>query len=213
MSPAALDASRVNLKNPPRIYTEIALEQLPGDISFFKNDVPDAFKEAKDAKLRAEFAKSNATVIAALEKYEEWLKSDLLPVSNGDFRIGADTFSKKLLYDEMVDTPLDKLLGRYANLHRNRDNFAGSRRKSMPKKPQTRCSRNWREPPPRIICRVSATPLTVSPGSFAATTSSPFPPTSAPLLKKRRPSCARPRSPPWTRQVLSKSTRPKRIST
>ena len=122
--PAALDAARVNLKNPPRIYTEIALEQLPGDISFFKSDVPEAFKEAKDAKLRAEFAKSNAAVIAALEKYEEWLKSDLLPISNGDFRIGADTFSKKLLYDEMVDTPLDKLLEiGYANLHRNQDEF------------------------------------------------------------------------------------------
>ncbi len=122
--PAVLDAARVNLKNPPRIYTEIAIEQLPGDISFFQNDVPAAFKNATDAPTRAEFEKSNAAVIAALQRYEQWLKSDVLPVSNGDFRIGAETFSKKLQFDEMVDTPLDRLLEiGYGDLHKNQAEF------------------------------------------------------------------------------------------
>ena len=122
--PAALTAARRNLKNPPKIYTEIALEQLPDIISFFQNDVPDAFKAAKDGATIAEFRKTNAAVIAALESYENWLKTDLLPRSNGDFRIGADTFSKKLLYDEMVDTPLDRLLQiGYDDLHKNQAEF------------------------------------------------------------------------------------------
>ncbi len=122
--PAALGAARRNLKNPPKIYTEIALEQLPDIISFFQNDVPDAFKAAKDGATIAEFRKTNAAVIAALESYQNWLKTDLLPRSNGDFRIGADTFSKKLLYDEMVDTPLDRLLQiGYDDLHRNQAEF------------------------------------------------------------------------------------------
>ncbi|MFZ0637172.1 MAG: DUF885 domain-containing protein [Candidatus Acidiferrales bacterium] len=108
--PAAFAAARENLNNPPRIYTEIALEQLPDDIVFFQKDVPSAFKDVADPAVKAQFAESNAAVIAALESYEKWLKSDLLPRSNGDFRIGAETFSKKLLYDEMVDTPLDRLL-------------------------------------------------------------------------------------------------------
>ncbi len=38
--PGALQAARANLKNPPKIYTEIALEQLPGLIQFFRHDVP-----------------------------------------------------------------------------------------------------------------------------------------------------------------------------
>ena len=38
--PAVFEAARANLKNPPRIYTEIAIEQLPGIVSFFQNDVP-----------------------------------------------------------------------------------------------------------------------------------------------------------------------------
>lgn len=119
MTGVLLDA-RANLRNPPRIYTEIAIEQLPGNIDFFKNDVPLAFKDVKDAKLLADFKSSNQAVIAALEQYETYLKNDLLPRSNGDFRLGAANFSKKLLYEEMVDIPLDRLLEiGYANLREN----------------------------------------------------------------------------------------------
>ncbi len=123
--PAALKAARENLKNPPRIYTEIALEQLPGLISFFETDVPSAFQDATDAKTIAEFHQTNAEVIAALREYESWLKQEVLPRSNGDFRLGAETFSKKLQYDEMVDTPLPKLLDiAYADLRKNQAEFA-----------------------------------------------------------------------------------------
>jgi uncharacterized protein (DUF885 family) len=122
--PAVFAAARENLKNPPRIYTEIALEQLPGIIDFFQHDVPEAFKAAKDPGALAEFQKTNAAVIAALGDYETWVKTDLLPRSKGDFRIGAETFSKKLLYDEMVDVPLDRLLQiGIADLHKNQAEF------------------------------------------------------------------------------------------
>ncbi|WP_433970830.1 DUF885 domain-containing protein [Tunturiibacter lichenicola] len=123
--PQALLEARKNLKNPPHIYTEIALEQIDGDISFFQTDVPSAFTEATDADTKAAFAKSNAVVIEALKSYEAWLKSDLLPRSNGDYKFGADTFAKKLAYDEMVDIPLDHLLEiAYADLHKNQAEFA-----------------------------------------------------------------------------------------
>ena len=122
--PAVFAAARENLKNPPRIYTEIALEQLPGIISFFQADVPAAFTSASDLAVKAAFAKSNAAVIKSLQSYAEWLKTDMLPRSNGDFRIGAETFSKKLQYDEMVDIPLDRLLEiGWADLHKNRAEF------------------------------------------------------------------------------------------
>jgi uncharacterized protein (DUF885 family) len=122
--PALLDQARINLQNPPHIYTEIAIEQLPGIIRFFEKDVPLAFADAKDAALKEEFAHTNAQVIAALNSYLDWLKTDLLARSNGDFRIGADTFSKKLQYDEMVDLPLDKLLEiGWADLRKNQAQF------------------------------------------------------------------------------------------
>ena len=122
--PALLDEARVNLKNPPRIYTEIAIEQLPGNVSFFEHDVPAAFTDAQDPALKEEFAHANSQVVAALNNFLGWLKTDLLANSNGDFRIGADTFSKKLQYDEMVDLPLDKLLQiGWADLHKNQAHF------------------------------------------------------------------------------------------
>ena len=124
LMPNTLKAARENLKNPPQIYTEIAIEQLPGIISFFEHDVPLAFTDVNDKQLNQEFTTTNGAVIQALNDYLAWLKSDLLPRSKGDFRIGADSFSKKLAYDEMVDTPLDKLLEiGYANLAKNKTEF------------------------------------------------------------------------------------------
>ena len=123
--PQVLAEARQNLKNPPRIFTEIALEQIDGLVSFFQSDVPSAFADATDAKTKADFARSNAAVIQALKDYGAWMKSDLLPRSNGDYKLGAETFSKKLQYDEMVDIPLDHLLEvAYADLHKNQAEFA-----------------------------------------------------------------------------------------
>ena len=122
--PQVFVEARKNLRNPPRIFTEIALEQIDGIISFFQNDVPLAFKDATDQAAKAEFAKTNAVVIDALKSYGAWMKSDLLPRSNGDFKLGADTFAKKLAYDEMVDIPLDHLLQiGFDDLHKNQAEF------------------------------------------------------------------------------------------
>jgi uncharacterized protein (DUF885 family) len=123
--PQVFVEARKNLKNPPKIYTEIALEQIDGLVSFFQNDVPSAFADATDGQAKAEFAKSNAAVVEALQSYGAWMKSDLLPRSNGDFRYGADTFAKALAYNEMVDIPLDHLLQiGLDDLHKNQAEFA-----------------------------------------------------------------------------------------
>ena len=108
--PAALAEARKNLDNPPQIYTEIAIEQIDGNISFFKNDVPAAFKDVTDPALLAEFKKANDGVIAALGEYKTFLKNDLLPKSKGSFAYGAETYAKALAANEMVDLPLDRLL-------------------------------------------------------------------------------------------------------
>jgi uncharacterized protein (DUF885 family) len=124
LSLRALQSARENLNNPPRIFTEVALEQVPGIVSFFEKDVPAAFRGVSDPALVAEFQKSNQAVIEGLNAYAAWMKSDLLPRSKGDFRIGAEVYRKKLLYDEMVDTPLDRLLAvGYQDLHRNQAEF------------------------------------------------------------------------------------------
>lgn len=123
--PEALQAARVNIKNPPKIYTQIALEQLPGIIKFFQSDVPKAFSAVHDPKLSKQFATSNSAVIKALFDYQAWLKKDVLPKSDGDFRLGAEIYRQKLKYDEMVTLPLDQLLAlNLENMRQNQQEFA-----------------------------------------------------------------------------------------
>src|SRR5437763_960371 len=61
--PNALEAARQNLQNPPKIYVEIALEQLPDETDFYRKDVRDACSAVKDPKLLAAF-KGLTTFIA-----------------------------------------------------------------------------------------------------------------------------------------------------
>ena len=133
--PAVFAAARANLKNPPQIYTQIAIEQLPGLVSFFQNDVPGAFKQVTDAQVLAGFHESNGRVIEELKSYQQFLEKDLLPRSRGDFRLGANLFRKKLQYEEMVDLPLDRLLEiGMADLRKNQRAFTETAAKIDPSK-------------------------------------------------------------------------------
>ena len=133
--PAVFQAARQNLKNPPPIYVDVALEQIPGLIGFFQKDVPDAFKDVKDQALLAQFQTANQKVMDELKSYGQWLEKDLKPQAHGDFRIGADNYSKKLLYDEDVDIPLARLLEiGMANLRLNQQAFKETAAKLDPSK-------------------------------------------------------------------------------
>jgi uncharacterized protein (DUF885 family) len=136
--PAVFQAARQNLKNPPPIYVDVALEQIPGIIGFFQKDVPEAFKDVKDQALLDEFKATNQQVMDSLKQYREWIEKDLKPRARGDFRIGADNFSKKLLYDEDVDIPLARLLEiGMADLRKNQQEFKAVAAKIDPgKSPQ-----------------------------------------------------------------------------
>jgi uncharacterized protein (DUF885 family) len=109
-----LAEARVNLDNPPRIYTEMAISQVRGSIDYFSRVVPQMIERAAGGRLtsarRAQIETSNEGVLAALRSFADWLERDLLPRSNSSFAIGADNYRRKLRYEEMVDTPLPQLL-------------------------------------------------------------------------------------------------------
>src|SRR5205814_7969527 len=131
----ALMQARAVLLNPPKIYTDIAIEQLPGNTDFFKTTVPESFSDVKDAALLAEFKHSNDSAIGALNDYLSWLQKDLVPKSRGTFAIGAENYRLKLLYDEMVDVPLSRLLQiGYAQLHKDQQAFVETARRIDPNK-------------------------------------------------------------------------------
>ncbi len=106
-----LDAARSNLKPSltPKVFVDIALQQMPATIGFFNHDVPLAFANVADGADKQAFAKANAALAAALQDYAQWLKNDLMPRATGDYAIGADAYRRMLNDADMVDIPLDQL--------------------------------------------------------------------------------------------------------
>src|SRR5256885_72604 len=106
--PAGIAQAKANLKNPPQVYTETAIDQTQGAISLIKEGLNETLDKAPKAK--ADFAALQQKTIAALDDYKTWLKNDLLPRSTGDFRIGADKFRKKLRFALASDMPREDLM-------------------------------------------------------------------------------------------------------
>lgn len=107
---AVVAAAKANLKNPPRVYTETAIQQNAGVIGLIREDMQQFVDQTPEMK--TELASAREKAIAALEDYERWLKEDLLPRSNGDFRIGDAKFRQKLRFALESDLPKEEILKR-----------------------------------------------------------------------------------------------------
>ena len=130
--PALIDAMKANVQNPPHEFTDLALRMAHGSVGFFKVTIPMWAKDAAgtDTTLLHEFDSVNSAAAASLENAASWLEQTLLPNSKGSYAIGPENFSKKLLYEEMVDTPLDRLLAiGEANLEKDYAAFIETARK------------------------------------------------------------------------------------
>ena len=133
--PAVLQEARVNLDHAVPIYTQIAIEQIDGNISFFTKDVPAAFAGVTDKALLADFKQANDGVIAALRTYKTFL-NDLLPKAKDGFAYGADIYARALSAQEAVDLPLDRLLQiAEADRQKNEDAFKAAARLVDPTRP------------------------------------------------------------------------------
>ncbi|MBT9588098.1 DUF885 family protein [bacterium] len=109
-TPRFLAQAREILNKPPRLFTEFAIDEFPGTISYLEATIPRAFASVKDRGLWSEYEVALKGAKAAVEQHVAWMKETLLPRSDGSFVLGAERYRKKLYYDEMVDTPLDTLL-------------------------------------------------------------------------------------------------------
>jgi uncharacterized protein (DUF885 family) len=107
---AKLGQARRNLSATltPKVTVDIALQQMPATIGFFKKDVPLAFATLHDDDARRNFSQANDRLIAAVTAYRQWLVGFRTKAS-GSFRLGRHTFKRMLADDDMVDTPLARL--------------------------------------------------------------------------------------------------------
>jgi len=109
--PRLLDEARTNLDNPPHIYTETAINQLGGTINMIEEGMDDFIMGASDSAIDS-LKPARDKAAAALKDYLTWLKDDLLPRSNGDFRIGQERFNRKLYYVLESDFNAPQILAR-----------------------------------------------------------------------------------------------------
>ena len=94
--PEVLEQARINLKHPPRMYTETAILQNKGTVSLIRDDLNDFIAQVPD--MAKEIKPYQDAAVKAIEDFGRWMEDDLLPRSDGDFRLGYDKYRAKLKY-------------------------------------------------------------------------------------------------------------------
>jgi uncharacterized protein (DUF885 family) len=105
--PNVIKQAEANLQHPPRIDTETAIEQIQGAINLVRNGLDPLLNQAP--QLRKDIAPIQEKTAKALEDYKKWLQDDLLNRSDGNFRIGADKFRKKLRFALASDLSMEEI--------------------------------------------------------------------------------------------------------
>src|SRR6058998_1599079 len=108
--PRVIAQAKANLQHPPRVHTETAIEQTQGAISLVREGLAPLLDRVP--QMKKELAPLQEKTAAALEDYKKWLEKDLLPRSDGDFRIGADKFRKKLRFALASDLSMEEIMQR-----------------------------------------------------------------------------------------------------
>jgi uncharacterized protein (DUF885 family) len=91
--PKVVAAAKASLKNPPKILTEIAIKRNLGAIAFFEKEI---YAIAGETPGSEPLATPCRAAVKALRTYQTFLEKELLPKSNGEWRLGKEKFAKKL---------------------------------------------------------------------------------------------------------------------
>ncbi len=108
--PKVIEQAKKNLQHSPRVHTETAIEQTQGAISLVREGLAPLLEQAP--QMKKEIAPLQEKTAKVLEDYKKWLEKDLLPRSDGDFRIGADRFRKKLRFALASDMSMEEVMKR-----------------------------------------------------------------------------------------------------
>jgi uncharacterized protein (DUF885 family) len=91
--PRIVEAAKAGLKNPPKILTEVAIKRNLGAISFYEKEIYTLAGETPGTEPLATPCKA---AVKVLKDYQTWLEKELLPKSEGEWRLGKEKFAKKL---------------------------------------------------------------------------------------------------------------------
>ncbi len=105
--PTVVANAKKRLGRPAKIQTETAIKQTKGLIELCKKQLPAEFAKLPDKDHLDASAKKAA---AALEDFLAFLQKDLLPRSDGTFRVGPERFTKVLRFELEDEVTPDALV-------------------------------------------------------------------------------------------------------
>lgn len=107
--PRVLKEGRANLKQVPRVFGEVAVQNTEGGLQFLDSFIPQVAGQVPT--LRDGLFKAARTAKDALSGYLDFLKSDILPHPAGTYAIGRELFDKKLRLRHQIPFSAEELAG------------------------------------------------------------------------------------------------------
>jgi uncharacterized protein (DUF885 family) len=109
-APSLLAHVRRNITNPPRLFAERGVVMMRGASEMLGHDLDLAFAASPDRALRDSLRRAADTVIPLVNAYATWLEREVVPRATGKFAIGAANLSRRYLAEELIDTPLNRMV-------------------------------------------------------------------------------------------------------
>ena len=108
--PRLVQAARDNIRDCPGIFVKIGLETWRGVLTFIESDLPKAFASLDDLHILGDLADTSTDAATAIRAYVDYLETDLAPRAKASFRLGRESFERKLKLDEGISLSAERLL-------------------------------------------------------------------------------------------------------
>jgi Bacterial protein of unknown function (DUF885) len=109
--PKIVAEAEANLTRPPRVSTQLAVDQNQGNIDFYQHDVASMGAHASP-QTKAAIDRAMPALVASLQDFQRFLSGPLLERSDGNPRVGAAMFDRDLRLVDGTDTPRAVLVAR-----------------------------------------------------------------------------------------------------
>jgi len=108
--PELIGAARTNIVNPPRLFAERGAAMMHGASDMLGRDLDLAFASDLNKALRDSLRVAADAAIPLIAAYTTYLEREVIPNSSGDFTIGAENLARRYRAEELIDTPLDRMV-------------------------------------------------------------------------------------------------------
>jgi uncharacterized protein (DUF885 family) len=89
--PLYLDQAATNLTNSTDVWTQVAIAENQGNIDLVDKDI----RQAVPDNLANEYARAAVPALAAMRKFQDYLKNSLAQRNDFDWRLGGDKYTRK----------------------------------------------------------------------------------------------------------------------